>query len=336
MKNIFMKKITKYRLANIAERTVGSGLTSGIISIIFFKIDPDSFYTGLLIGSIGSFLIISYNIFISGIYLSRLSTLKVILINTTVHACVIIGTSHAVFILMNSYLLYKPLELFRFTIIFGISLSFLTSAEMAITGIIGKRILVRLIAGKYLRPKVEDRTFLFSDIIGSTSIAEKLGDKKYIEFINDFFADLTDAVITTGAEIYKYVGDEIIVTWENGLKENQALIFHETAYETIESRKNFYIGKYNVLPEFRTSAHSGPVVVGELGVIKKEITYLGDTLNTGARLLEESKKHGYRMIISGSVESKLSESCRKKIISIGNVSIRGKEIQLDIFGINKC
>jgi adenylate cyclase len=44
--------------------------------------------------------------------------------------------------------------------------------------------------------------------------------------------------------------------------------------------------KVCIAPQVRASLHCGPVVVGEMGSVKKEIALLGDTLNTAARLVD--------------------------------------------------
>ena len=52
------------------------------------------------------------------------------------------------------------------------------------------------------------------DLNASTTIAEKLGHIKYSEFIRDSFQDINLIVSSFNAEIYQYVGDEIVLTWQ--------------------------------------------------------------------------------------------------------------------------
>jgi len=55
---------------------------------------------------------------------------------------------------------------------------------------------------------------MFLDIESSTQIAERLGDNRFYALLNQFFYDLTDAVIQTDGEIYEYVGDEVTIPWK--------------------------------------------------------------------------------------------------------------------------
>ena len=61
---------------------------------------------------------------------------------------------------------------------------------------------------------------MFLDLKSSTTIAEKIGHINFHKFINDFLFTISEAIISSKGEIYKYVGDEVIITWKmkEGLK----------------------------------------------------------------------------------------------------------------------
>ncbi len=80
-----------------------------------------------------------------------------------------------------------------------------------ISRMVGPDVLMKFIRGRYLRPTQEDRVFMFLDLKGSTAIAEKLGPT-YYRLLNDFFHDLSHPVLMARAEIYQYVGDEVVLT----------------------------------------------------------------------------------------------------------------------------
>lgn len=67
---------------------------------------------------------------------------------------------------------------------------------------VGGRVLVNLILGKYHSPKEEDRIFMFLDMKGSTTHAEKLGHLNYCRLVQDCFSDLTDSALAHDVEIY--------------------------------------------------------------------------------------------------------------------------------------
>ncbi len=73
--------------------------------------------------------------------------------------------------------------------------------------------LMKFILGRYHQPKEIEQLFCFIDLNHSTTIAEKLGNLKFGSFLKDYYSDITDAIRHSEAEIYMYVGDEIILTW---------------------------------------------------------------------------------------------------------------------------
>ena len=53
--------------------------------------------------------------------------------------------------------------------------------------------------------------------------------------------------------------------------------------------------EYNVTPTFKAGIHAGDVTVGYVGIIKKDLVFSGDTLNTTARIRSKCHelKHPY-------------------------------------------
>ena len=78
----------------------------------------------------------------------------------------------------------------------------------------GQGVFVNFISGKYLQPREEERIFMFMDLNSSTTIAEKLGEVRYHDLLNDYFFDVTGSILSTKGEIYRYVGDEVVVFWD--------------------------------------------------------------------------------------------------------------------------
>jgi len=58
------------------------------------------------------------------------------------------------------------------------------------------------------------------------------------------------------------------------------------ALDRIAAHGPAYKREFGVIPDFRAGLHCGPVAVGELGSLRKEIALIGDTMNTAARILD--------------------------------------------------
>jgi adenylate cyclase len=195
--------------------------------------------------------------------------------------------------------------------------------------------LLKFITGKYHRPEEIDKIFLFIDLKSSTPIAEKLGNTRYSSFLIDYFHDMTGAILMSKAEIYQYIGDEIILTWsfETGIKHSRCINCFYDIRNTIELNKERYLKLYGVYPQFKASLHSGKVSVTWIGSIKKEIVYHGDVLNTTARIQAECNKYGQSFLISEFMLNNiiLPEYLRSEFV--GELQLKGKQKKVKIYGL---
>ena len=201
----------------------------------------------------------------------------------------------------------------------------------------GQGVLLRFITGKYHSPKEETRIFMFLDLKSSTSIAEALGNIKYYELLNDFFYDVTDAIINAKGEIYQYVGDEVIISWntENGIENLNCLnCFYNIQY-TVKNLSQKYESKYGLVPSFKAGIHYGVVTVGEIGVLKREIVYSGDVLNTTARIQELCNKYNEKFIISQDLLDLLKADGEYISKEIGVINLRGRAAPVMLFSVKK-
>src|SRR5205085_10996925 len=100
------------------------------------------------------------------------------------------------------------------------------------------------------------------------------------------FSDINAVVYPFRAQVYQYVGDEIVVTWpeQEGLKQHACIRFYFACQNQFITRAEYYRTTYDLLPDFKASLHTGPVTAVEIGEVKRDIAYHGDTVNTAARI----------------------------------------------------
>ena len=149
--------------------------------------------------------------------------------------------------------------------------------------------LLNFVTGRYHRPRVETRVSLFIDMEGSTGFAERLGALVFHRLLDRFVVDLTEPIVAARGEIHSYVGDEVIATWrlETGVAHAHGvgLLQRDGQIGSARARLPARIWRRR---EFPRRDHRGPVVTGEMGSVKKEIVFLGDTVNTTARIQEKN------------------------------------------------
>lgn len=174
------------------------------------------------------------------------------------------------------------------------------------------------------------------DLKSSTTITEKLGNEVYLEFMSEVFSDMTEAIIETRAEIYKYVGDEIILTWSlaHGLSDTNCIRLPILIEQFFAEHSASYQKRYGYVPQFRTGIHIGELVIGEIGVLKREIALIGDVMNTAARIAGHCRECGHNLLISGNLFHALEKTQNYQAISLGLVDLRGKASGIELFAVS--
>lgn len=202
---------------------------------------------------------------------------------------------------------------------------------------IGPRILLYIILGHYRQPKTEERIFMFLDLQGSTTVAERLGHEQFCRLIQDCFADLTQSALAHEVEIYQYVGDEAILTWNKakGFKEANCLRVFYDFNDTLTKRSSYYMKKYQYLPIFKAGVNMGKVAVAEIGTIKRNIAYLSDVLNTAARIESLCNEMGKSLLISEEVKVMLGEVSGYEMHLTNEIRLRGKNKLVKIYSVER-
>lgn len=190
---------------------------------------------------------------------------------------------------------------------------------------------IKLLFGKYRNPKEENKIFMFLDLRGSTSIAEKLGHKKYSKFIRQCYHELTEFVIQFRAEIYQYVGDEVVLCWNSneGIKDMKCIKLYYAFSNRLLENKHIYLSEYGVAPVFKCGIDMGKVTATEIGDLKREIAYHGDVLNTASRIQELCNNFGREILISEHVVNNTNEELETKFVT--DMALRGKSGTMKIY-----
>jgi adenylate cyclase len=199
--------------------------------------------------------------------------------------------------------------------------------------LIGKANFFKLTLGLYHHPREVSRIFMFVDLKGSTSIAEKLTNKQFSSLLKDYFYDVSDAIIMFGGEIYQYVGDEVIVMWPVRRKNVNCIRSFFKMEEIIESKKDRYLSKYGLVPEFKAGMHAGTVIVTTVGKQKKEIVYHGDVLNTTSRIEGKCNELKQKLLISEDMLDYINLEKDFILEKKDEIELRGKSQKLSLYGV---
>ncbi len=125
------------------------------------------------------------------------------------------------------------------------------------------------------------------------------------------------------------------MTWpaERGAR-NAACVECVFAVEDALSRRRArYLAEFGAEPRLRAALHAGPLIVGEMGDVKREIVMLGDTMNTTARIESACRTMAKDYIASGPVLRLSSLPPGVSAESLGTVALRGKESEVELFAL---
>ena len=176
--------------------------------------------TGATIGGLISSCIIGFELFGEARWFERggrrLPLAAAILLRTVVYGVVIMA---ALLLVPWAYSGEQP-SLYRPGIVgdlvFSIAATFVFVSLTTIVQVIGPNVLGSLLTGRYYHPREEQRIVIFLDLVGSTGIAEAIGNVRFHALLSETFTRLARIVTDFGGEVHRYVGDALIATWPLG------------------------------------------------------------------------------------------------------------------------
>jgi len=249
---------------------------------------------------------------------------------------VVIGTAPAI----GQYVVLgrTPDSITAGDILFSIAGALAIAFLIDVNRLLGQNVLLNFISGRYYRPRLEERIFLLIDMKAATSFGERLGPLEFHRLVNRFVSDVAEAIVAQGGEIYRYVGDEVIATWTtaDGLQDARCVRAYFDAVNRIARLAPEYEKQFGSGVSFRGALHSGMVVAGEIGSSRKEIAFLGDTVNTAARIEEIAHQVDHPLIASADLLSGLVLPPAFHKLSLGRYRLRGRIADIELYAIQRA
>jgi adenylate cyclase len=211
--------------------------------------------------------------------------------------------------------------------------------------------------GKYIDPRVlehvlaqpgaetvrggrREMTVLFADLVGFTSLSERLTPSLMVTLLNRHFGLQATAVQEHQGIVDKFVGDSIMAFWgppfvkpdEHAVLACRAAHAQLVALDTLRRELPEITGFRRDLPtvELRIGICTGEVVVGNIGSENtRSYTVIGDTVNLTARLERASRVYGTQILIGETTAQAIGQEFEAREIDI--ISVRGKTETTRIF-----
>jgi adenylate cyclase len=182
-------------------------------------------------------------------------------------------------------------------------------------------------------PEVREVSVLFADIVGFTTMSEKMSPAAVSLLLNEYLSRMTDIIFKYEGTLDKYIGDAIMAVFgapldmpDHAARAIKAALEMRDRLEEFNSER-----KEGPVLKIRIGINSGKAVAGEIGSInKKEYTVLGDTVNIASRL-ESSVARPMTVVIGENTYQTVKDQfdCR----SLGNAMLKGKEKEVAVFEV---
>jgi adenylate cyclase len=299
---------------------------------------------GAVVAGLSGFTLASLEIMLQspmGATLRQRPLLLVLALRTALYGTVFVLATRAGARLVAAFGVAMPPEageLTRSSLLLSIGISVAFNVFYVLRALLGPRTLALLLTSRYRRPQEEQRIVLFLDLQGSTQIAERIGNAAFLGFLDRVVRDITDPILAAGGEIYRYVGDEIIVTWPfaRGIRDAASIACLFAIADALAERRADYERDFGAVPALRAALHAGPLIVDEMGDVKREIVMLGDVMNTAARIEEACRATGHDIIASSAVMAALALPPGVAARSLGAMALRGKAEAIELLALSRA
>ena len=182
-------------------------------------------------------------------------------------------------------------------------------------------------------PEMREVSVLFADIVGFTSMSEKMSPSSVALLLNDYLSRMTDVVFKHEGTLDKYIGDAIMAVFGAPLDmPDHAARAIKTALEMRERLLEFNAErKEGPQLRIRIGINSGKATAGEIGSMnKREYTVLGDTVNTASRL--ESSVAKPMMVVVGENTFEAVKG-QFEMRPLGKATLKGKEREVSVYEV---
>ncbi len=189
-------------------------------------------------------------------------------------------------------------------------------------------------------PSVErEVTVLFSDIVGFTTMSEKMSAKETANFLNHHMGLATRAIEAEQGTVDKFIGDSVMAFWGAPNRQNNHPILAARAAEgmakAIASDNAARLAQKLPPVRVRIGLHTGRAVVGNIGAPGRvNYTIVGDTVNTAQRLETLGREAiapetEVGVLMSDVTAKRLDDTL--KVIRLGNFNVKGRAGSVEVY-----
>ncbi|MEI6245938.1 MAG: adenylate/guanylate cyclase domain-containing protein [Acidobacteriota bacterium] len=173
---------------------------------------------------------------------------------------------------------------------------------------------------------------MFCDLVGFTTMCEKLPPAQSASILNAFLTKMTDVVFDHDGTLDKFLGDALLAVFgapfdqpDHALKSVRAALDMRRALAELNAQSG-------LAPlQVRIAINTGLGITGDIGSPRRrEFTVLGDVVNTASRLESQVTGPG-EIVIAGSTYEAVK--AHVTVRSLGSKMLRGRVTPIDVYAV---
>ncbi|MBI5206191.1 MAG: adenylate/guanylate cyclase domain-containing protein [Candidatus Firestonebacteria bacterium] len=185
--------------------------------------------------------------------------------------------------------------------------------------------------------RLKELTILFSDIVGFSTLAEKITPVEIKILLNEYFTEMTDIVFKYEGTVDKFIGDGMLAFFGDPIS------YEDHAYRAVMSAMEMQKkvrelnekwnneGKKHTI-KIRIGINTGRVTVGNMGSERRmEYTVIGKEVNLAQRL--ESSATPGKILISNRTYSFIIDKI--KAINHGEIEVKGMSEKVKTYEVDE-
>lgn len=226
---------------------------------------------------------------------------------------------------------------FKLEVIYTLGFALIINFTRMMGRKMGKGVLANYVKGTYYNPVHETRIIMFINVVGSKQLLGKLGALKFHRFLNNLYFDITQPAISNEGVIHEYIEDLMVISWtmNKGVKDVNCIQTFFDIQKTLQDKKEKYLEKFNFFPVVQAGLHTGALVTSEIGEVKSQIVFHGDTMNTTSRILGKCSELNLSLLASDQILRMLGMPKSIFSKSVGKIKLKGKQDAMTLYEIKE-
>ncbi len=224
---------------------------------------------------------------------------------------------------------------------FALVMENFTNRELARTLLetyLGRQSGLRVLDGKIQRGDGDeiDAVIWFSDLRESTPLSEALGERAFLELLNDYFEATAGAVLEQGGEVLRFIGDASLAVFplpHSGARRETCA--HAVAAVRAARARALAVNARRAEAGLRrfgfgVGLHLGRVLYGNIGTTERlEFSVIGAAANQAARIEALCKRTGTDAVASGPVVAEIGDAWP----SLGRFELPGVAQAMEVYAV---